>query len=119
MSYHRKPLALAGNVGPQWYRALEGVTSQPPGRTVSRRVLGSLGDDAPPTTLSQPTLTDPATAAWQQKVIAQLEAGVKTMQTAELQKWLQIVATISIPLSAAIWKAIFKRGVKVADVTSS
>lgn len=119
MSYHRKQLALAGNVGPAWYRALDGVTSQPPPRKISRHVLGSLGDDAPPTTLSQPTLTDPATAAWQQKVIAQLEAGVKTMQTAELQKWLQIIATVSIPLSAAIWKAIFKRGVKVQDVTAA
>jgi hypothetical protein len=73
--------------------------------------LGSLGDDAPgSTTLSQPTIPDPATLQWQADVKAQLQAGVATLQKAELQKWLQIIATVSIPLSAAIWKMIFKRG---------
>lgn len=71
-------------------------------------VLGSLGDDAPPgNTLANPTVSDP-TAVWQGKVLSQLEAGVKTLQTAELQKWLQIAATLSIPLAGAIWNLIFK-----------
>jgi hypothetical protein len=91
------------------------ITSQPPGPRIYRirqpRTLGSLGDDAGgATTLSQPTLTDPATVQWQANVLAQLQAGVRTMQTAELQKWLQIAATLTIPVAAAVWKAIFKSG---------
>lgn len=88
-----------------------GVSSQPRGRRVGRMAsLGSLGaDPAPGTTLSTPTVVDP-TVQWQADVIGQLRAGVDTMRTAELQKWLQIIATVSIPLSAAIWKMIFRRG---------
>jgi hypothetical protein len=63
----------------------------------------------PTTTLSNPTITDP-TLQWQANVLSQLQAGVATMQKAELQKWLQIAATLSIPLAAAIWRAIFRRG---------
>lgn len=117
MSYHarRRRLALSGDMthGPKWYRAMGGLASQPPGRPVSRRMppLGSLGADesGSGTTLSTPTITDP-TAQWQAEVIAQLRAGVDTLRTAELQKWLQILATLSIPLAAAVWKMIFKKG---------
>ncbi len=113
-------LALAGDMahGPSWYRAMEGLASQPPGRKIARRMpaLGSLGDDPPPdTTLSNPTVTDP-TFQWQDNVLSQLQAGVATLQKAELQKWLQIIATVSIPLSAAVWKMIFKGGAR--DPTS-
>jgi hypothetical protein len=76
--------------------------------------LGSLGADPPdPDTLSNPTIPDAALVSgqWQEQVLEQLRAGVDTLKRAELQKWLQIVATVSIPLSAAIWKMIFKRGV--------
>jgi len=115
MSYQRKRLALSGSRGPDWYRAMGGVSSQPRDLRVSRRygpALGSLGDDAPPgTTLSNPTVVDPtANAQWQASVLAQLQAGVNTLKTAELQKWLQVIATVSIPLSAAIWRMIFRRG---------
>ncbi len=64
--------------------------------------LGSLGDDPPPdTTLSDPTLK------WQAEVIAELRAGVDTMKTAELQKWMQIAATVAIPVLGFAWKAVF------------
>jgi hypothetical protein len=92
------------------------IVSQPTSQPVSRLAvqLGSLGDDAAPgTTLSDPTIADP-TSVWQDNVLAQLAAGVKTLQMAEMQKWLQIAATLSIPLAAAVWKMIFKRG---ADIT--
>ncbi len=92
-------------------RALSGSSTVIPQYRRPRVSLGSLGDDASGTTLSQPTLPDPATLQWQADVKAQLAAGVATMQKAELQKWLQIAATVSIPLFAAIWKVIFKRGV--------
>jgi hypothetical protein len=80
--------------------------------------LGSLGDDATPPPIptptnpvvSVPTLPDPATLQWQANVMGQLQAGVATLQKAELQKWLQIAATLSIPLATFIWKWIFKRG---------
>lgn len=97
-------------------RAMSGVSTQlRPGR-VWRPIpmLGSLGDDAVPattlstTSLDTPTLTDPVTAQWQGQVLQQLQQGVDTLRTAELQKWLQIVATVSIPLAGVIWKMIFK-----------
>lgn len=115
MSYHRNHRALSGDTshGPAWYRAMGGIQSQPRPHRVYRGLaptLGSLGDDpGGGTTLSNPTITDP-TAQWQANVLAQLQAGVATLQKAELQKWLQIIATVSIPLSAAIWKLIFKKG---------
>jgi hypothetical protein len=112
MSYQRYR-ALSGDTshGPAWYRAMGGVSTRFPARVPTRRpALGSLGDDAPaPTTLSTPTIADP-TFQWQGDVLAQLRAGVETMKKAELQKWLQIIATVSIPLSAAIWRLIFRRG---------
>lgn len=118
MSYLRR-YALSGDTshGPSWYKAMGGIASRPPGRRVSRRMasLGSLGDDAPGgSTLSQPTVSDP-TFQWQADVLGQLRAGVSTMQKAELQKWLQIAATVSIPVFAAIWKAIFRSGRGISD----
>lgn len=111
--YTRKRSRKALGAGPpRWYQAMNGLPSQPQLRTVSRYALGSLGaDDAGSgTTLSNPTVVDPVTAQWQVDVLAQLRAGVDTLKTAELQKWLQVAATVMIPVSAAIWKAIFKRG---------
>jgi hypothetical protein len=81
--------------------------------------LGSLGADATdPSTLSTPTLANPtivdpviaATQKWQQDVLAAVQSGALTLKTEELQRWLQIAATLSIPLAAAIWRAIFRRG---------
>jgi hypothetical protein len=111
-------------------RALSGVSTTFPAYRKPRvpfGALGTLGDDTtstltgPPTaagvagTLAQPTLmqsigADPATLQWQTNVLAQLQVGVATLQKAELQKWLQIAATVSIPLFTAIWKIIFKKG---------
>lgn len=87
-------------------RALSGVSTRLPTRPVVKAVyLGSLGDEAAPAnTLAQPTIPDPA--QWQASVLAELRAGVQTLKHAELQKWLQIGATLSIPIAAAVWKAI-------------
>lgn len=103
MSYFRKQ------------RALSGVSTSFPAYRRSRvpyGALGSLGDDTTgATSIAVPTLgPDSATAQWQANVLGQLQAGVATLQKAELQKWLQIIATVSIPLSAAIWKMIFRKG---------
>ena len=99
-------------------RALSGVSTTLPVHwkpRVTFGALGSLGDDMTgATSIAVPTLPapgpDPATLQWQANVLGQLQAGVATLQKAELQKWLQIIATVSIPLSAAIWKMIFKKG---------
>jgi len=121
MSYHRKHRALSGDTahGPRWYTAIGGVSTPLSRARVHRQMgpaLGSLGDDpASASTLSQPTLTDPATAQWQANVMAQLQAGVQTLKTAELQKWLQIAATLSIPLAGAIWKVIFGKGRGISE----
>jgi len=120
MSYHRTRPALSADTshGPSWYRAMGGVSTQLPGKRVTTAVyLGSLGDSAGgDTTLSEPTVTD-RNVQWQGEVLAQLRAGVATMQRAELQKWLQIGATLSIPLAAAVWRAIFRRGSSGSDPT--
>lgn len=111
----RRPVRLALSAdtshGPAWYQAIGSLTSQPPGRRVSRRMpgLGSLGADEPSgSTLSNPTITDP-TLLWQNDVLSQLRDGVQTLQKAELQKWLQIVATVTIPVAAALWNLILKK----------
>jgi hypothetical protein len=88
-----------------------GVSTQLPSRRVVTSVmLGSLGDDpTDPNTLSTPTITDP-TAQWQANVLSQLQAGVQEMKVSDRYKLLQIIATLSIPLAAAVWRVIFRRG---------
>jgi hypothetical protein len=92
---------------------MEGVQSRPQGQRIGRNVfgyrdLGSLGqDDGAPTSLTQPTINDPyvqATLEWQAKMLKALSEGAKTL---ELQRWMQIAATLSIPLAAAAWRVIF------------
>lgn len=80
--------------GPAWYRAMQGT---------------SLGDD----TISEPTLTDAQfTREFQQRMlVAQdrlVEIGARWVRREELQRWLQIAATLSIPLAAVVWRAIFR-----------
>ncbi len=49
---------------------------------------------------------------WRKKMLEQ-QTGVtawmeRWVKRDELQRWLQLAATLAIPLSAAIWKAIFR-----------
>lgn len=72
---------------------------------VRRRVgLGSLEGDTPEMTEAQ---WRAAMLSSQQEMVAWQERWVKRD---ELQRWLQFGATLAIPLSAAIWRAIFKAG---------
>lgn len=111
-------------------RGMAGVSSQPPGRRISNRALvplagvssqppgfpvainalvqfgqlGSLGAD------TTPTVIDPETRAYYAKSTQQqqqlIEAQRHWAEGDKLQKWIQIGATLSIPLAAAIWRAI-------------
>lgn len=53
-------------------------------------------------------------AAFRQKMLASQETMtdwlVRWVKRDELQRWLQLGATLAIPLSAAIWRAIFRAG---------
>ena len=55
-------------------------------------------------------------AQFQQQVLAYLKQGDDLMRTANLTKWAQVIATVCIPLTAALWKAIFRKGVSVTGV---
>jgi len=81
--------------------------------------FGSLGDDtdqAPATVLAQPTLAVPTLvdpwSDWRVQMLNQTSSIAAAQQdfTAResLQRWFQIGATLAIPLSAAIWRAIFR-----------
>lgn len=86
---------------PDWYRAMQGA---------------SLGDDTQ--TAGATTLTD-GVAQWQQSMLSTTQQ-IADAQTAMAQKdrwirYLQIAATLSIPLAAAVWKMIFRGGSGGAD----
>lgn len=96
---HSYPMTVHGPAlqgPPDWYRAMQGA---------------SLGDDTP--TTGAATLTDGA-SQWQQAMLSTTQQ-IADAQTAmaEKDKWiryLQIAATLSIPLAAAVWKMIFRGG---------
>ena len=85
-----------------------------------RRVYGSLGSVQSTYALgsvqSSYSFGDDAgemtEAEWRKKMLEQ-QTGVTSwierwVKRDELQRWLQLGATLAIPLSAAIWKAIFR-----------
>lgn len=131
MSYHpiRRPRALAGiqsrPTGMRISRAALGDTATPRGRVrympvgrapawYSEMQGATLGDD---TTLTDtpPTAGSSDQAAIQAQILADLNRGISELK---LQRWLQIIATLSIPLAAQIWKLILrKRGAAAAPVT--
>ena len=90
--------ALAGM--PNWYAAMQGTA------------LGA--DDQG--SLQTPTLVEPGPqmTAWQERLLSQSQATDQTIQkymaTETRQRWVQIAATLSIPLAAAIWRLIFGVG---------
>lgn len=121
MSYHhsrRRRIRSLGGVSSQppgprvANRALvsmAGVSSQPPGLPVARMALAplngvALGED---TTLAKPTIEDPAYRTEMLTLQRELVAAQKHWAEGDkTQKWIQIAATIMIPVTAAIWRAI-------------
>lgn len=61
---------------------------------------GTLGDTTPATVI------DPDTRAFHQRSLELQSQMVAQQQGDKTQKWIQIAATIMIPVSAAIWRAI-------------
>lgn len=64
------------------------------------------------TTLGDDTLEATKTSQWQAQMLAESRNQSSWMERwvkrDELQRWIQIAATLAIPLSAAIWRAIFR-----------
>lgn len=110
-------------------RALAGVASRGPGRLVSARSLGGIVMDPPRrplysrgkvpdwyramqgTSLGDDSLDAMnADAQWKKDLLAgqrELIAAQKQWATGDrFQKWVAIGATLAIPLSAAIWRAL-------------
>lgn len=89
--------ALSGDAGaPRWYRQMQGCSL--------------LGDDEPTaSSLLEPTLADP----FQRQMLA-ATTGIRAIEAERLRAErirgaLQIVATLSIPLAAAVWRLVLKR----------
>ena len=106
--------------------ALAGVQSQPSGRRVSRFSLGtSLGADddvGQASDLTVPTIDD-GTRQFQRDILASTRAiqahERERIRKEEIRGWVQIAATLSIPLAAAIWRAIGIGRRKRAEAASS
>lgn len=81
---------------PDWYRAMAGA---------------SLGDDTP--TSGAVELTD-GTVRWQQAMLSTNQAILAAQQEftkrEQMARYVQIAATLSIPLAAAVWRLIFRGG---------
>jgi hypothetical protein len=94
--------AMARAVGgiPDWRAAMQGTSL---GTDDSGSLTSAQG------TIKDPTLVEagPTMRAWQDNMLAQQ----KSYQAYETkQRWIQVVATLSIPLAAAVWRAIFRGG---------
>lgn len=89
-------MASRGKVGPRWYRQTS---------------MGSLGVDEnePVNTLAVPTLSEPAaTVQFRENLLSAnrqiIEAEKERTRKEEIRGYLQIGATLMIPVAAAIWK---------------
>lgn len=91
---------------------LGGVSSQPPGLPVATRSLSGLGSlGADESSITAPTLIDPAeTRAYRQRMEKYQQDLIAAQrhwaEGDKFQKWVQIGATVSIPVFAAIWRLI-------------
>lgn len=102
---------------------MSGVSSRPSGARVARGAIGdgppgwyqamygaSLGDD---TQSSTPSLTDGPTQ-WQSAMLDNsnqlLAAWQEYIKRDQIARYVQVAATLAIPLSAAIWRMIFRSG---------
>lgn len=88
------------------YKSLGSVVSARPARV--RRVarsLGSLGDDSLDAEMSE--------VEWRKRMLAEQTAVRQWqewwVQRDAMQRWMQLAATLAIPLSAAIWRALLGR----------
>jgi hypothetical protein len=78
-----------------------------------RRQLRGFGDDAPAPTPDPAGEGEMPEAAWRAALLAKqtevAEWQKRWVVNDERQRWIQIAATLSIPLAAAIWRAILGR----------
>lgn len=108
-------------------RPMSGLSSRPFGPNVSYHALGaisppawyqamygcSLGDDQSASDAGPQSLTD-GQAQWQKAMLDTTKQIADAQWAfAEKDRWIryvQVAATLSIPLAAAIWKAVFRTG---------
>lgn len=83
-------------------RARMPVAPRPRGRS-----LGSLGDDTLATGATDPTVAFQTALLASQQQLFQLAK--TTSDTLTVQRWMQIAATLSIPLAGLVWKWILGR----------
>lgn len=120
MSYHRKPLS---GVQSRAYgsrvarRSLDGIQSRQYGSRIGRGALGGLFDSIdppfPPVFQGDQPADDMDEGVWRKNMLASQENQTLWMASwvrrDAFQRWLQLAATLSIPLAALVWKALLKR----------
>ena len=101
----RRRRALGAVEGPAWYRQMQGST---------------LGDDGTATasSLTEPTLSD---TQFRSQALTALQAmraqDADRIRKEEVRGYLQLAATLSIPLAAFLWKRILGRKKSEATTT--
>jgi len=106
VSYLRRPLgAIAVPSRARTAIAVPGLGSTQSRPASHQRVLGTLGDDTPSIDATQ--------TQWQQDLLATAKESrdwqARWVKKDETQRWIQIGATVCIPLFAALWRGIFGR----------
>lgn len=75
------------------------------GSVQSSYAFAGLGDEAPAAEMTE--------LEWRARMLAaqttNTEWTARWVKRDEMQRWIQIAATLSIPLAAAVWRAIFGR----------
>ena len=91
--------------------SLGGVQSLPRGLPVTSGAMVSMGSlGADDQSITSPTLVDPETRAYRERSLRNQEeliaAQRRWAEGDKTQKWIQIAATVMIPVTAAIWRMI-------------
>ena len=120
MSYTRSPMAgiqsraYGSRVA---HRAMGGIQSRAYGSRIGKRALDGMLDSIdppfPPTFQGPPPDPNMDEATWRATMLAAIENQSQWMESwvrrDSVQRWMQRLATVSIPLFAVAWRAILHR----------
>lgn len=96
----KRRIAMGASSGPAWYRQMQGT---------------SLGEDETTSLTTEPVLSSPTVddATFRSEALSTLVAmkaqEAKRIELEERRGYLQLAATLSIPLAAFIWRKLLKR----------